>query len=270
MGELVKSGKVIAIANRKGGVGKTMTAVSLAVGLARQGKRVLCIDTDSQGSLTASLGVSKPDKLPVTLADVMLDIINERDFDITAGTVHHLESGNPASGVDLLPANNSLSGVELALVQIMGREGILRQYTVEMKKLYDFIIADCSPTLGLLTVNALAAADSVIIPVAPKYLDALGLELLLKSVTQIRRKINLNLKIEGILLTMADRRSKLTREVIASIENAYGGSIKIFSEHIPQSVRAAETSANGISIFTHDPKGKVAAAYAALTREVSQ
>jgi chromosome partitioning protein len=141
-------------------------------------------------------------------------------------------------------------------------------YIEKVKPLYDFIIVDCAPSLDLLTVNALAAADSIIIPVVPRYLDAKGMELLMKSIAQIRRQINPSLSIDGILLTMADRRANFTREIITLIENAYGGNIRIFKEHIPRSVRASESTARGVSIFTHDPNGKVAAAYTALTREV--
>jgi chromosome partitioning protein len=257
-----KSAKIIAIANRKGGVGKTQTTVNLGAGLACQGKRVLCVDTDSQHSLTVSLGVTEPDKLTETIAAAMSRIINEQDFDPAAGIIHHPE------GVDLLPANNALAGLEISLAGIIGRESVLRQYIDKVKPLYDFIILDTAPTLDLLTVNALAAADSVIIPLCPKFLDAKGLELLLKSVAQIRRQINPTLGIGGILFTMADRRSNLTRQVISLVENTYGGKIKIFAESVPRSVRAAETSANGISIFRHDPKGRVAAAYQSLVGEV--
>jgi chromosome partitioning protein len=257
-----KVAKTIAIANRKGGVGKTQTTVNLGAGLARQGKRVLCIDNDSQHSLTVSLGVTEPDKLTATIATAMLHIVNEQDFDPTAGIIHHSE------GVDLLPANNTLAGLELSLAGLIGRETVLRQYIEKVRPLYDYIILDTAPTLDLLTINALAAADSIIIPVCPKFLDAKGLELLLRSVAQIRRQINPSLGIGGILLTMVDRRSNFTREVIASIESAYGGKIKIFAESVPRSVRAAETTANGISIFQHDPNGKVAAAYGSLVGEV--
>lgn len=259
MGKLAKT---VAIANRKGGVGKTQTTVNLGAGLARQGKRVLCVDTDSQHSLTVSLGVTEPDKLTKTLATAMSNIINEQDFDPTAGIIHHSE------GVDLLPANNALAAPEISLAGLIGRETVLRQYIEMVKPLYDFIIYDTAPTLDLLTINALAAAESVIIPVCPKFLDAKGLELLLKSVAQIKRQINPALGIGGILLTMVDPRAKFTREVISSIENAYGNNIKIFSESVPRSVRAAEISANGISIFKHDPNGKVALAYHSLVMEV--
>ena len=255
-------GRTIFIGARKGGVGKTMTAASLGVGLAREGKKTLVIDTDSQFSLTVSLGVKEPDKLPVTLTTIMNNIISETDFDPTSGIIHH------SDGVDLLPANSSLTGIELALAPLIGRETILRQYVEMVAPLYDFVLIDTPPTLDLLTVNALAAANSVIIPVVPKYLDAKGLELLLKSIAQIRRQINPKISISGILLTMVDRRANFTQEIITLVENAYGGKIHIFGEYIPRSVRAAECTARGVSIFTHDPTGKVATAYAALTREV--
>ncbi len=254
--------KVIAVSNLKGGVGKTMTAASLSASLARQGKRTLAIDCDSQHSLTVSFGVSEPHKLTTTLASLMLNVINDDEYELMTGVIHCPED------VDLLPANSGLTGVELALSQTMSRETILRQHVEKIKPSYDYIIFDCAPTLGLLTVNALAAADSVIIPVTPKVLDAKGMELLLKSIAQIRRQINPTLAIEGILLTMVDRRTKLTREVIATIEAAYGGNIRIFSESVPRSTKAAETSGLGVSIFSHDPKGKVAAAYAALAEGV--
>ena len=255
-------GKTIAVSCLKGGVGKTMTSASLGVGLAKQGKKVVCIDTDAQHSLTVSFGIPEPDKLPVTLSTVMSNIISETDFDPMAGIIHH------SDGVDILPSNNTLAGMEIALVQQIGRETVLRQYIEKLKPFYDYIIADCAPSLDLLTINALAAADSVIIPVVPKYLDAKGLELLLKSIAQIRRQINPALSISGILLTMVDRRASFTREIISLVETAYGSKIHIFGEHIPHSVRAAESTAQGISIFSHDPNGKVAAAYAALTKEV--
>jgi len=256
-------GRAIMVGNRKGGVGKSLTAVSLGVGLARQGKKTLIIDMDSQHSLTVSLGVSEPDKLPVTLSTIMSNVINEIEFIPTIGIIHHSE------GVDLMPASSNLTDTELALVQLMfERETVLRRYVEKLKPLYDFIIIDTSPSLDLLAINALAAADEVIIPVAPKFLDAKGLELFLKTVSKIRRSINPNLKIGGILLTMVDKRTNFTREVISLVESAYGDNINIFGEYIPLSVRAAETSAQGVSIFSHDPDGKVAAAYTALTKAV--
>jgi len=259
MGKLAKT---LVITNRKGGCGKSFTTASLGVGLARQGKKVLCIDTDNQHSLTVSMGVADPENLTVTLATVIADIIAKKDIDPTAGIIHHAE------GVDLMPANNSLTGMELTLAPLMGREIILRKYINKVKPLYDFILIDTCPTLDVLTVNALAAADSAIIPVCPKFLDAKGLELLLNSIAEMREYINPNLSICGILLTMVDNRTNFTKEIIKVINEAYGEEIHIFKDSIPQSIRAAETSATGKSIFTHDPNGKVAAAYDALAKGV--
>lgn len=176
-------GKTIFIGARKGGTGKTMTAASLGVGLAREGKKILIIDADSRHSLTVSFGVKEPDKLPFTLATVMTSIIDETVFDLTSGIIHHKE------GVDLLPANNSLTGIELALAPLIGRETVLRQYIKMVSLLYDFILVDTALALDLLTINTLAASDSVIIPILPKFLDVKCLELLLKSIAQIRRRV---------------------------------------------------------------------------------
>ena len=166
-------GKVFVITNRKGGCGKSFTTASLGFALARQGKKVLCIDTDNQHSLTVSMGVSDPDALPVTITTVITDIIAKKEIDPTAGIIHHTE------GVDLMPANISLTGIELILAPLYGREIILRKYLNKVKPLYDYCLIDTSPTLDILTINALAAADSAMIPVTPKFLDAKGLELLL-------------------------------------------------------------------------------------------
>jgi len=255
-------GITIAVSNLKGGVGKTMTAASLGVGLARQGKSVLCLDADTQHSLTVSLGVKEPDKIPVTLSTLMTHIINETDFDPKSGIIHH------SDGVDLLPSNRTLAGIEIALVGLIERETVLRQYIDKVKNIYDYVIVDCAPSLDLLTINALAAANSLIVPVVPRYLDAKGLELLLKCVAKIKRQINPSLSIGGILLTMVDRRANFTREIIKLVENTYGDKIRIFGECVPRSVRVSESTAQGVSIFSYEPNGKVAAAYTALTREV--
>ena len=162
-----------------------------------------------------------------------------------------------------------MTGIELAIASMLtGRETIIRKYLNKIKSLYDYILIDTSPTLDILTMNALAAADSVLIPVTPKFLDAKGLELLLSSIADIREEINPHLDICGILMTMVDKRTNLTKKIIDNIEKAYGEKIRIFKDHIPHSVRAAETNATGKSIFSYDPDGKVAAAYDALTRGV--
>lgn len=254
--------KVIAIANQKGGVGKTTTCANLGIGLTREGKKVLLVDCDPQGSLSISLGNPQPDRLPVTLATMMGKTMTDENFDPREGILHHSE------GVDLMPASIDLSGMEVSLVNAMSREKVLKQYLDGVKREYDFVLLDCMPSLGMLTVNALAAADSVLIPVQAQYLPAKGLEQLLQTVSKVRRQINPTLKIDGILLTMVDRRTNYAKEISALLRETYGTKLKVFDTDIPHSVRAAETSAESKSIFAHDPKGKVAEAYRALTKEV--
>lgn len=254
--------RVIALCNQKGGVGKTTTVVNLAIGLARQGKRVLAIEIDSQGSLAASLGYQHPDQIEDTLATVLHRIINEEPTPQGYAILHHNE------GIDLLPANIELSGLEVTLVNLMSRETVLRQYIETVRNDYDVILLDCCPSLGMLTINALAAATETIIPVIPHFLSLKGLEQLLRTIAKVRRQINPNLTIAGILITMADRRTNYTKDIIELLRTNYGDKLKVFDSIIPMSIRAAETSAEGKSIYLHDPAGKVAAAYAALVQEV--
>ena len=253
---------VYSIVNQKGGVGKSVTAANLGIGLALQGKRVLLVDCDPQNSLTISLGYQQPDTIPVTLSNVLEKIINDHDVDPKEGIIRHNE------GVDLMPANINLAGVEIALATTMCRETILRRYIEIVKPQYDFVILDATPSLGMLAVNVLAASDYVIVPVVAQYLPVKGLELLLGSIARVKKHINPKLAIGGILLTMVDSRTNYTREITTLVENAYGGRINIFKSSIPFSVRAAETGATGKSIYLHDPRGKVAAAYMGLTGEV--
>ena len=253
---------VMAVVNQKGGTGKTTTCENLGVGLAMEGKKVLLVDTDPQASLTICLGHPVPDQLSPTLSDMMGKILSEQPIAPGEGILHHPE------GVDLMPANIELSGLEVSLVNAMSRETILKQYLDTVKQNYDFILLDCMPSLGMLTVNALAAADNVLIPVQAAYLPAKGLEQLLQTINKVRRQINPKLRIEGILLTMVDSRTNYSKDISNLIRENYGGKLKVYKTDIPRSVRAEEISAEGTSIFKHDPKGKVADAYRVLTKEV--
>ena len=255
-------GTIIALSNQKGGVGKTTTCANLGIGLAMEGKKVLVVDADPQSSLSISLGYPQPDQLPVTITDLMKKVILDKPITEGEGILHQKE------GVDLLPASIELAGLEASMVNVMSRETILRQVLNEIGKPYDFILLDCMPSLGMLTINALAAADSVLIPVQAHYLPAKGLEQLLQTISKVRRQINPDLRIEGILLTMVGSRTNYARDISNLIRETYGGKLKVFATDIPLSVRAAEISAEGKSIYTHDPNGKVAAAYKELTKEV--
>jgi chromosome partitioning protein len=239
-----------------------VTAANLGIGLVRAGKKVLVIDADPQASLTVSLGNRQPDELQTSIATLLGKILTESEYTPETGIIRHAE------GLDLMPANIELSGLEISLVNAMSRETVLRQYVELLRDIYDYIIIDCSPSLNMLTINALAAADTVIMPVLAQYLPIKGLELLLKTISRVRKQINPRLEIGGILFTMVDTRTNFTKEIIAMIEQTYGGKIRIFESAIPFSVRAAESGAAGVSIYTHDPRGKVAAAYEALTGEV--
>ena len=256
--------KVIALVNQKGGVAKTTSTVNLGVGLANHGNRVLLIDADPQGSLTISLGIRNPDDLQVSLATVMDAVIDDELGDEVIGILHHDE------GVDLMPSNIELSGMETGLFNIMSREYVLKNYIDRIRQNYDYVLIDCMPSLGMMTINALVASDSVIIPSQPSFLSTKGLNLLLHSISKVKRSINPKLAIDGILLTMVDNRTVNAKDIIGSLRRGVGQNIKVFDTEIPHSVRAAECSLTGKSIFSHDKNGKVAAAYESLVKEVEQ
>ena len=259
----MKQCKVTAITNQKGGVGKTVSTVSMGVGFARLGEKVLLVDADPQASLTVSLGEKSPDELDVTIATIMQRVIDERPPPDGYGIIHHEE------GVDLLPANIELSAFEVGLANVMSREYVLREALEPLRERYDRILIDCMPSLGMMTINALAAADSVIIPSQPSYLSTKGLSLLMGSIAKVKRQINPGLRIDGVLLTMVDNRTNNAKSIIASLRQT-GDMFRVFNTEIPFSVRAAESSIEGKSIFSHDGRGKVAAAYEALVKEVTE
>ena len=256
--------KVIAVENQKGGTGKSTTVLNLGVGLVRHGKKVLLIDADPQGSLSISLGIERPDDLDITLATIMTDIMQDKEFKDDYGIIKCDE------GVDLLPCNIELSGVESSMFNAMSREFIMKEYTDRQRKHYDYILIDCTPSLGILPINAFVAADSIIVPSQPRILSTKGLDLLLRSFKKVQRGINPNLTIDGILFTMADFRTNNDKSIVQSMRDTVGQHIRVFDTVIPFSVKAAESNVECQSIFAYDKNGKVAQAYEELTKEVLQ
>lgn len=256
------SARIIAVANQKGGVGKTTTCANLGFGLARENKRVLLVDFDPQASLSISMGIKKPGDIPVTINDILIKVMHNRPIADDEGILHHPE------GVDLIPSSVDLSTMQLNLMNHLSRERVLCKYLNSLRSRYDFIILDCAPSLELLAINAMTAADSVLIPVQVDYLAAKGMEAILETIDLVRQSLNPELEIEGILLTISDLRTNHARAVSTALRECYGERIRFFASDIPRSVRAAELSVLGRSIYKHDPKGKVAAAYSSLTREV--
>jgi len=253
--------KIFCVGNQKGGVGKTTSTVNLGIGLAKLGNKVLCIDADSQGNLSVSLGIAEPDSLNYTLADILRDTINDVEVD-KKGILHHDE------GIDFIPANIDLSDMEVQIINTIGRETILRQYIEQIKAYYDYIIIDCSPNLGMITINALTCADSVVIPVQASYLPLKGLQQLIKTIMKIKRQLNPKLNIEGILITMVDGRTNYAKEIIQLLKNEYGNTIKIFENLIPRSIKQDETTVSGNSIYKYAKNSKVAKSYEAFVSEI--
>lgn len=247
---------------KNGGVGKTTTTVNLGNGLARNGKKVLLIDLDPQGDLTTSLGYKNQDEIGKTIKNLMEKIIQEIPINNKEGI---LESNE---GVHFIPANIELEALEISMIKYINKENILKRYISQIEEQYDYILIDCRPSLGLLTINALASANSVIIPVQAQYLPLKGMIQLIQTIDKTRVQINPKLKIEGILLTIADMKTKLAKTTIETLRNNYGSRIKIFNTIIPMGVKAAESTIEGKSVYAYDKRSKPAVAYEEFTKEV--
>ena len=254
--------KVIAVTNQKGGVGKTTTTENVAIGLVRPGFDVLIVDFDPQGDLTSCLGWKNNDALEHSVSSMLDDYINDNDIDYDSLILHHEED------VDLIPANIELADFEMRLVSVINREQTLSNCIEPLRDKYDCIFIDCPPSLGMLTVNALSAADEVLIPVQTQYLPAKGMTKLLQTVNKVQRKINSNLKITGIVMTLADLNTNITKSTIDTIRKSFGKNIRVFDTIIPKATKASEASISGKSIYAYAKDSKVAVAYDNLTKEL--
>ena len=250
-------GRTIAIANQKGGVGKTTTAINLSACLAEAGQRVLTIDFDPQGNATTGLGLEK-EQIEDTVYELLLGDCTLKDCLMR----------DVQENLDVLPSDSNLAGAEIELLDVENKESVLNGYLETIRDQYDFIIIDCPPSLGMMPINALSAADSVLIPVQAQYFSMRGLLQLIRTIDKVQRRQNPRLKIEGIVLTLVDNRTNLSRDVSAMLRDAYGANVHIFKTEIPMCVRAAESPSFGKSIFDYDPRGKATLAYEQLAREV--
>ena len=255
--------KIITIANQKGGTGKTTTACNLGNALAKAGNRVLLVDFDPQSNLSMSFGIERPDELALPMHNILSMIMNGEPLPDKADYIIHGER------LDIIPCNINLSVTEINLRDEMGGEHTLSELLEPLRQDYQYIIIDTSPYLGLLTINALAACTEVIIPVSPQLWSATGLTDLLQTIFKVKWKINPRITVAGILLTMCDERTRLFRDAKSLLNESYGDKIKIFSTHIPSTVKVGEANYSSRSIFDYDANSKAAHAYTAFSKEVS-
>ncbi|MEG0710459.1 MAG: ParA family protein [Longicatena sp.] len=258
----MKPCEVIALANQKGGVGKTVTSMNLGVSLAQGGKKVLLIDHDPQGNLTSACGFRDMKLYTLSINDVYSGIIKDLSIPLDELILHTDE------GVDLVPANLDFSGIELMLTNVMSRETVLKRFIASVKDKYDYIIIDTNPTLGLLPINALTASTSVIIPVQAEPFAVDGMGALLQSVFKVKELFNPDLKIGGVVITMADERTNLCKQINSQIREQYGNHIRIFSTVIPRRTKTSESTGIGESSLKYDPSGDASLAYLKLSKEV--
>lgn len=247
--------RIIAVTNQKGGVGKTTTAINLSACLAAEGKRVLAIDADQQGNTTSGLGLDK-NGVPFTIYDIFLG----------EASMAEVKQSTCVEGLEVIPANINLTGAEIELIGKNDREFIIREELEKIKDEYDFIIIDCPPSLNLITINALVAADTVLVPIQCEYFALEGLEQLLHTVNLVKKRLNPALEIEGIVFTMFDARTNLSLQVVEEVKRSLGQNV--YRTIIPRNVRLGEAPSHGLPIHLYDPRSKGAEAYALLAEEV--
>jgi chromosome partitioning protein len=256
--------KIITVANQKGGTAKTTTACNLGYALAAMGNRVLLVDFDPQSNLSMSFGIERPDELVVSMHNILSQVMNG---DSLPGKSDYIIKGEK---LDIIPCNINLSVTEINLRDEMGGEHTLKELLDPLRQDYSYIIIDTNPYLGLLTINALAACDEVIIPVSPQLWSATGLTDLLETIFKVKRKINPRITVKGILLTICDERTRLFREAKNLLDEHYGDKIRIFNTHIPNTIKVGESNYASRSIIEYDNNSKAAHAYTAFAREVSE